>query len=1211
MTNGHAFTQALSECRDVAIAGGKAANLGRLIRAGFQVPDGFVVTTYAYRHARATGNEGGMPAEVRAEVLAAYLTMGQGTVAVRSSATAEDMAGASMAGQYETYLDITGEEAVVAAVGNCWESLNAPRIQAYLEEHGIDPARVSMAVVVQRLVTADVAGVLFTANPRSNGGGGGGGPRGEMVVEASWGLGESVVSGRVQPDVLTLEGSTGRVLTATIADKRVELFAGSHAERPVAESRRRQACLGGRDVHRLWQLGKRAAAHFGSPQDLEWAIHAGELYLLQSRPITTLEEAESYEEVLRDTRRTLREEAAAGRGPWVIHNLGETLPHPTPLTWSVVGRFMSGAGGYGNMYREAGFVPSEQAVREGFLERIAGRVYMDASRAPEMFSADFPYGYDVELLKRSVDVAQAAPTLPQGTMKERAAAGRMLARVDANLRRLAESGDRQLREQVFPEFRRFVEEARGSRLGEFSADGLVELWRSHERDVMDQFAPRSLLPSLISGMALGDLRAFLAERFWEEDPDALAQELSAGGPPNLTVQADGELYEVGKGKRTLESWIAEHGHRAAGEFDLAAPRWREQPHVVKEMAARLAAGDDPLERHRKHGEATAARVAALRERLPTVERARLDHLLDVVRRYMAFREDGKDFLMRGYAFLREIALEAGRRLEVGEDVFFLSREDLFDALRVGFAPYHLIERRKAAYRAEARVRLPRVIDAAAIERLGEPEAALAPVAGGHKAFALSSGEATGPVRIFHSPTDAGDIGKGYILVCPSTDPSWTPLFVNAAGLVLECGGSLSHGAVVAREMGLPAVVLPDATRIFTEGQQIRVDAAHGWVGPAEETQRAWTVTDEADSHIAAKLVPPPPGRKERAAGRVRNVCAAVWAVFLVGFFASSAVHEATFTMMDRILWPLVRAVGRQWTVVIIAGVIAIVTLLIQKFGTDNGRLLEAKRRAAALKKQAGKLTAGSPRRATMEALAAPVQWRVLLAAMVPVGILLGPMVMPFAWMQERVAPATWNAAAGSAVQVVATVDGEYTGDVTIDAPRSEVPVAFAPDGKRALPPLRATLERLLALYRQPRNDPGGPWELQVAPDLGREQTAADLEAYLKEGIPPQAMAWRVTLPADFDGVHPVTVRAGTDSVTAEIVEGQSHPPAPALVNGLPASVIKKVQVVYPRPAVPRVFWRPFAWLGGKWGAWDAGWVWLYIVTYLPVLLLLRWLLRVA
>ncbi len=206
----------------------------------------------------------------------------------------------------------------------------------------------------------------------------------------------------------------------------------------------------GRDVDRLWQLGRRVAEHFAAPQDIEWAICGGEIYVLQSRPITTLRETEAADAILRDARRHLGDEAAAGRGPWVLHNLAETLPHPTPLAWSVVGRFMSGSGGFGTLYRQAGFEPSPAVARRGFLRRIAGRVYMDASLAPEMFFADFPFAYDVDELKRSPDAAQSPPTRRGARAAARWRAGRRLAAAGAKLGRLAVDFDRRLRDGVFP-----------------------------------------------------------------------------------------------------------------------------------------------------------------------------------------------------------------------------------------------------------------------------------------------------------------------------------------------------------------------------------------------------------------------------------------------------------------------------------------------------------------------------------------------------------------------------------------------------------------------------------------------------------------------------------------------------------------------------------------------------------------------------------------
>jgi pyruvate,water dikinase len=207
--------------------------------------------------------------------------------------------------------------------------------------------------------------------------------------------------------VLAVERETGRVLSAKIADKQVYLAAGTGQEQPVAESLRKKSCLSSRDVHRLWELGKRSSEHFGAPQDIEWAFHDGNLFLLQSRPITTHRETEAAEALARATRQRLREEMSAGRGPWVVHNLAETLPHPTALTWSVIRKFMSGLGGFGAMYRQAGFQPAPIIDREGFLELVAGRIYMDAARAPEMFCENFPFAYDLEKLVH--DPAYAAP----------------------------------------------------------------------------------------------------------------------------------------------------------------------------------------------------------------------------------------------------------------------------------------------------------------------------------------------------------------------------------------------------------------------------------------------------------------------------------------------------------------------------------------------------------------------------------------------------------------------------------------------------------------------------------------------------------------------------------------------------------------------------------------------------------------------------------
>ena len=1199
------YTRSLVNCRDSAVVGGKGASLGRLLRAGLQVPGGFVVNTHAYRLAYLSRAESGkavpVPPEVAEEILYRYEQMGRGTVAVRSSATAEDLAAASMAGQCETFLDISGEEALLAAVRNCWASLHTERVCAYLHEHGIDRSVVAMAVVVQRLIPADVAGVMFTADPN-------GGRRKEMLIEANWGLGETVVGGHVQPDVLRLDGATGRVLSASIADKTVYLPAGDVGEKSVEESRRKQPCLNSRNVHNLWLLGKQTEHYFGAPQDIEWAIHDGRLHLLQARPITTQSEIETRQEALTSTRDHLRNEIARQRGPWVLHNLAETLPHPTPLTWSVIKPFMAGSGGFGAMYRRAGFEPSPAIAEDGFLELIAGRVYMDVTRSPQMFCQDFPFEYDLQKLLRDPDASQKPPTLPRGSFSTRLKASSFLAKAGSTIRSLSDSAATDFRQKTVPEIEAWVARSRGLNLSSLPVEDLIAVWMEREKQVLDVFGPETLLPSLICGMVWADLETFLHENFWEEYADALVRLIAAGGEPDCTVVVNAELFEVGMGKRRLDAWLVAHGHRGAGEFDLAAPRWREQPNLLRDLATRLITGESPLERFHRGKDAAAAETAKLRAQLTPKRASEFDRRLELVHRFMPFREEGKDYFMRGYDLLRDVALELGRRLDVGDGVFHLTRNEIFDALRVGFAPHYLIEQRELRYRTEIKLPLPRVIDSESIERFGEPPE-VEMNAGAYQALSISAGRASGPAKILHDPTQAEDLGRGYILVCPSTDPAWTPLFVNAAGLVLERGGALSHGAVVAREMGLPAVVLADATLIFRNGEQIEIDGNKGRVGRAQKDAGRPAdveVVDPSDTRIPRAWMPPPAGERDRRAASWCKAALGIWTVYLLGFFLlpKAFFQGPSLLVLDILLWPLVVALGRPATVAVAAAGIAALTLLVQKLVTDNGALVEAKRRAAKLVQKARSLPAGTPRREAMMELAAPVNGRLLIARLVPVCLLLGLLMLPLVWFRDRIDPSVPVAPAGSPVQIVATVDGEWSKPVRIELP-ANVALDETTVASRTLPPIRKTLEHLLTLYRESTNNTSGPWELQVVPDVARVQTVNNLKNYLDAGLPPQGLTWTIRPTQGASGRFPVSVVAeGHPPVALTVVLGNQYPPGSLAAAGGADTPVKEVRAVYPNTATKQVFWRPFE-------AVDIGWLGVYLLTYLPVLFILQALMKVA
>ncbi len=1209
-----AYILPLAECHDLTLVGGKAANLGRMIRGGFRVPDGFAITTEAFAAWRQGEESAGMPLVMSREICDAYERLGGGRVAVRSSGTAEDMGSASMAGQYESYLDVNGEEELVEAVQKCWASAASVRSRAYLEEKGINSASAMMAVVVQRLVRAEVSGVLFTANPIGD-------RQQEMLLEASWGLGEVVVSGDVQPDVVRIDSETGRVIETVIGDKRLQHVAGSKEPIHVEERRRHEACLKSGDVDGLWQLGRRVAEHFGGAQDIEWAIESGEIYLLQTRPITTSRDARARDTVLNKVRGELRQATAMGEGPWVVHNLAETLPHPRPLTWSVIEAFMAGGGGYGAMYRKAGFEPSERMKKEGFLRLVAGRIYMDFRRAPEMFFADFPYEYDVGLLKRNPGASQAAPTVASGGVIRRIKAGWKVRAAGRRLKELSRGMDEVLRSELYPKVKQYVREEKKRDLMSMRSEKLIDLWQERKRRVLDEFAPDTLIGSLIYGMALEELEKFIRELDWEADGAAMALRQSSAGEASSTLIADAHLHEVGSGKRSVETWIAEHGHRAPMEFDLSAPRWREKPEALHEMARQLGQGASPMGRHEASRRAAGAELDAFAVKLRVADREELRRRVKTAQKYAAYRENGKDCFMLGYDLLRDVAVEVGRRLEIEGGVFYLSEGEMLDALKTGSAPVGLIKERNALHEAHSRVALPAFIDGGMLERLGEPAWEGGEASGGHHVSVISTGVASGPARVLASPDGGAGLGHGYILVCQSTDPSWTPLFINAAGLIIERGGALSHGAVVARELGLPAVVMPDATRIIKDGACVRVDAIHGTVSLCGEGEEATPLAQRDEGGVIPKdLMPPVRSRTEKRAAKAAIIGVVVWAVFLWVFFWLPAawLRWPIIAGMDYFLWPIVRSVGKPATVVVIAAAVALSTLVVQKLVTDNRRLWEAKRRGQALGRKAEALDAQAPERRVLLEAATAAQLRIAGAGLAPVGILLGLLVLPFVWMDARVGEAARSPAAGADVQVVVRMASDWDEPVSIHLPEG-LTLDEASSVSATMPPIRKTLERLLALYqRTEANAAQTPWEVEAAGEASSQAAMDDLRDYLSAGIPAQELVWVVHTQVGLDDRFTVEVSTpGHKPVAITGAVGERYPPGAASVAGEEESPIKEVQLGYSRPRREEGFWRPFKFLGGKsgWIGWltglDIGWVWLYVAVYLPCVLILRRVLGIA
>ncbi|MDZ8119300.1 PEP/pyruvate-binding domain-containing protein [Pontiella agarivorans] len=1177
MKDRSAFVLPLFQSTDVEQVGGKAVNLAKLMQAGLPVPDGFVITADAFR----TSADGLVSSALADEIRTALAGLNGRRFAVRSSATAEDMAGASMAGQYDTFLNVQTAEEVIAAVEKCWSSVRSSRTEVYLSEYGIDLNEVAMAVVVQQQVSAEVAGVLFTVDPQN-------GSRENMLIEATWGLGEMLVSGEVQPDVICVSADADRVLSYDVAEKKYAIYPGGSGIEAVPEALRKQACLKFEQIARLRELGCRAEAHFGAPQDIEWAVEEGVVLMLQARPITTLAETDCYNRLLKETRDYLFQRLENGGGFWVRHNLGETLPHPTPLSWSLISHFMSGRGGFGTMHERLGFSPGAAVRNRSFLDRIGGEIYMDCSLMTEMFSDNYPFAYDPELLRRDPDAAQNPPTLPKGRLRAIGDAAKLARKAASKIETRTETLDREFDEDYVPKVLAWSEKQEALNLPEFGNEELIQLWREQTETVLDDFGAMAFLPSMVEAVAMEELRQILNEELWNEEPDEVISTLCVGTVPDRTMAGNLDLKRL-----DTETWIEQYGFRAPAEFDLASPRWRERPDEVVQLAAQL--DDIDLEQvHRERTQAAEECMNRLHRELEPDVFNKIKTASDVVQRYLRFREDGKFYLMRAYSVLRLTALEFGRRLQLGDDIFFLQPTEIFQALETGFVPLDQVAKRKLEYAVEQRIQVPHVIEADDIPQFGTaPVRADGPTLDAHS---VSSGLVEGSVEIVHSPEAGHHFPAGAVLVCPSTDPSWTPLFAKAGGLVLERGGALSHGAVVAREMGLPAVVLDGATELLEQGELITVDAQRGCIYRAGAEPIEHTDVPRSET-------PPPAGSKEAAANRMGLVAAILWGglLALVFLLPPRLLHDPLFGILDALLWPLVRGAGMVGTVAVVAGVFGLLPILGQKLLTDNDRLFVAKRRSGRLRKAAAGLPADSERRKKMEALAAPVTTRILKASMVPLALILGPMILVFMWFPARVDPASWNASPGRMVSIVAEVDGECAEPVSLAVAE---PLTLDSESVQTLPPIRAELEMIRVGWQQGSAMPELPWEVQAAGEQVRKTMLASLNAYLRNGVPPQKLTWLIQVPETAEGAFPVSLRIGDVAETEfNLVFGKSVPPEPSAWLEVSEQVVS-VTVNYPRALQKASF---FTLPGTKK---DLGWLGVYLLIYLPVMFGSKFLLRV-
>jgi pyruvate,water dikinase len=553
--------------------GGKGLSLGLMASAGLPVPPGFCVTSDAFRRWRGQSLTDGH--ELGRRIAEAYRILGGGPVAVRSSATAEDGSAASFAGQQETFLGVEGDDPVCAAVVRCWASLDSERAVAYRKRQGVSDEGLAMAVVVQRLVPAEVAGVLFTRDPLDAEGR-------RMLVEASWGLGESVVSGRVTPDRFHLDRDAGTVLERHVQTKKTQTTAEGQKEVPLEMQNR--PCLDDAQLVQLAELGRRVEAFYGDARDVEWAWADGRFWLLQARPITAAGAGER-EQVRREEIAALKAKIDPNGTVWARFNLAESLPAPTPMTWAIIRRFMSGRGGFGLMYRDLGFQPHPSVDNDCAYDLIAGRPYCNINRDLRFYAGWLPYEHSFIALKKDpqkafypmprLNVARFGPrfwlTLPfrlPFLVVGSAASGLKLSRATRDF-----AG--RFRKDVLPAFAAEAAKGEAEDLAALDPPALLERLEHWTRRTLVDFARDSLKPTALAAIAMRAVEDKLRPRVGPGRVAAAVGALTTGVRPDPEADLPSAMNELAAGRLDRAVFLQHFGWRGSREMELAEPRWSE------------------------------------------------------------------------------------------------------------------------------------------------------------------------------------------------------------------------------------------------------------------------------------------------------------------------------------------------------------------------------------------------------------------------------------------------------------------------------------------------------------------------------------------------------------------------------------------------------------------------------------------------------------
>ncbi|MBC1558682.1 phosphoenolpyruvate synthase [Listeria booriae] len=844
-----------------ALVGGKGANLGECAKiSGVQVPNGFCLTTEAYQKAvsenealqallhqlsaqkitnqdqigkigqsiRVLIEEIEIPREIEAEITDHLAKIGsEQAYAIRSSATAEDLPTASFAGQHDTYLNIIGKTEILKHIKKCWASLFTDRAIIYRIQNNFAHTDVQLSVVIQQMVFPSASGILFTADPIT-------GNRKTLSIDASFGLGEALVSGLVSADVYKVQENT--IIEKNIATKKLAIYSiktGGTETKSLPATQQTNQTITDRQILQLEQLGRSIEAYFGKPQDIEWCLADDQFYIVQSRPITTLfpvpKEADNenhvylsvgHQQMMTDPIKPLGLAFYLLITPAPMRIAGGRLfVDITPNLAAPASReiLINGIGQSDPLMKDA---IETIVAREGFIETNT----TEEARPIPTPSADKPIENIPEIATSLIANNEAS-----------------LAKLKQTIQTKSGSAVFDLILEDIPEFKRVL----------FNADNLRVLlsamnaatWLNEkmqewlgETNVADTLS-QSVDNNITAEMGLELLDVADAIRPYPE----VITFLQNTKDPNF-LEKLGDLQGGEAARDAIRTYLDKYGMRCAGEIDISRTRWSEDPTILIPMILSNIKNFQPNASHQKFEQ---ARKEALQKEhdllarlknLPDGEQkaAKTKEVITVLRNLTGYREYPKYGMINRYfvykqALLKEATqLVQARIIKEPEDIFYLNFEELHEVVRTEQLDYTIITTRKADYNQFDKLTPPRVLTSdgeiitGKYKRENLPSDAII-------GLPVSSGTIEGRARVILNMADA-NLEEGDILITPFTDPSWTPLFVSIKGLVTEVGGLMTHGAVIAREYGLPAVIgVENATTRIQDGDQIRVNGTEGYI----------------------------------------------------------------------------------------------------------------------------------------------------------------------------------------------------------------------------------------------------------------------------------------------------------------------------------------------------------------------------------------------